>query len=117
MATLNEELVNPNSYATILRNNSDVRVNVPFLGRHGMSFRPKETVALMGFVPHLPADFKTYNGKSSIVLFHELITQTLPGGTTPVIEVLSIPGGSRETDYEMWDVPGVTLKPNHRIEF
>jgi hypothetical protein len=79
----------PHSYAVILRNKTTNPVNVPWLGRHGIIFGPKETVAVAGNPLIVSERINQYNGKKTIKSLATLIADG-------ILEVLSIPGGDKE---------------------
>jgi len=81
----------PHSYAVILENTSGARLECPFLGRRGVTFRPGEKVAILGNPLVQPADYNRYNGKNSIKILAEVIADGK-------LAVLSIPGGDKEED-------------------
>ena len=102
----------PHSFATIIKNISGQRLDIPWLGRRGVIFRPDDTVALVGYTPYMPADLNRYDGKKVTVQLHRMIADGK-------LEVLSVPGGNKEMDntsVPIYDGSGALL-PGCRIEF
>ena len=102
----------PHSYSVILENKLDIQLNTPWLGRHGLIFRPKEKIAIIGDPLTVANDTRRYNGKKSIIELAKLIA-------AGQLEVLSRPGGDKEMDnttVPMVDAEGRPL-PGCRIEF
>jgi len=104
-------LTYPHSYATIIRNKSAERLEIPWLGRRGIVLNPGDKAAIIGYTPSMPMDLNRYDGKKMITTLHTMIVQNQ-------IEVLSIPGGSNEGDnttVPMLDSSG-NLLPGCRVE-
>jgi len=102
----------PHSYAVIFENKLPIQLNTPWLGRHGLIFRPGEKIAIIGDPLTVPNDPRRYNGKKSIIELAKLIA-------AGQLEVLSRPGGDKEEDnttVPILDADGNVL-PGCRIEF
>jgi len=105
------EMVWPHSYAVIFQNISGGRLDLPWLGRRGVVLNDDEIIAIVGN-PLVQATHPTrYDGKKSISMLAELITDEK-------LAVLSIPGGDKEADNtavpvvdsEMQPLPGCRIE-------
>jgi len=104
-------MVWPHSYAVIFENVTTDRLELPFLGRRGVNFNPGDKVAIIGNPLVIPAHPNRYDGKKTMRLLAEIITDGK-------LVVHSIPGGDKEMDntsVPMVDAAG-DLLPGCRIE-
>jgi len=79
----------PHSYAVIFQNPQQTPLNIPWLGRHGITFKPGEKVAIVGNPLVVTERLNQYNGKKTIRDLSVLVENGQ-------LEVLSIPGGTNE---------------------
>jgi hypothetical protein len=85
------DMVWPHSYAVIFQNISGKRLDLPWLGRHGVILPPNEIIAVLGNPLVQPTHYTHYDGKKSI----EMLADMIADGE---LAVLSIPGGDKEAD-------------------
>jgi len=100
----------PHSYATIIRNTANTPLDVPWLGRHGLLFKPNETMVFIGDPLLVANHMGRYDGRKSIIN----LAKTIARGQ---LEVLSRPNGPNEgtnTTVPVVDTNGNML-PNCRL--
>lgn len=92
----------PHDVAVIFRNPSDTSITITCLGKKGITFRPHETIALIGNPLLFPANPQRYDGMDDVHELHRMIANG-------VIEVLSTPT-NKNTDVKVGpDAPNTRI--------